>query len=460
MRDIVVSLLFAYGLLWAFKRPYVAALLWVWIGLMNPHRLGWGFAYNIPFAMMSAAVLFVSMFLHSKEVRWPRGTPPILLIILIFWMGLTTSMAIHQQWSAEKYVDVLKVLVLTLLVATVVIDRKQIVGLVWVVAGSIAFFGVKGGIFTIQTGGAHRVWGPPSSLVEGNNELALALVITIPLLNFLMTNLALSRDLPFFGKLSEVWMKRGLMLGMLLCAIAAIGSQSRGAFLAIAAMGAMLWWRSKSKLGLGILFLMMVPAILVFMPDSWMDRMQTIQTYNQDESAMGRINAWMMAINIANDRVLGAGFATASSTVYGIYAPDPSNVLVAHSIYFQVLGEHGYIGLMLYLLFWIATYRSAGRLTRLGARHAELAWVSNLGSMAKVSLVGFAVGGGFLSLAYWDMPFYIMVILVTTENWVRRFGAVGTSQTSGELAGPRTADPVQGKPAIAAAVRGREARTC
>ena len=148
--------------------------------------------------------------------------------------------------------------------------------------------------------------------------------------------------------------------------------------------------------------------------------MGTIKTYDQDESALGRINAWIMAINIANNRILGAGFLTNSPLVYQMYAPNSNFILVAHSIYFQVLGQHGYIGLFLYLLFWGLTYRTAGRLEKAGKLAPDFEWVGQLGSMIKVSLIGFAVGGAFLSLAYWDMPYYFMALVVASEKWVKR----------------------------------------
>jgi probable O-glycosylation ligase (exosortase A-associated) len=211
-------------------------------------------------------------------------------------------------------------------------------------------------------------------------------------------------------------MKAGLYAAIFLCLIAALGSQSRGALLAMTSMGAVLWWRSKSRLALAVMIVVMGAVALVFMPETWMGRMNTIATYDQDASAMGRINAWTMAINIANDRILGAGFATDLPWIYQRYAPNPDFVIVAHSIYFQILGEHGYIGLFLYLGFWFLTYRLANRITKLTAGNKDLQWANMLGAMAKVSIIGFAVGGMFLSLAYWDMPFYIMVILLCTER--------------------------------------------
>lgn len=421
MRDLLVLLLFSYGAIKALKNPYYGALLWVWIGVMNPHRLGWGFAYSMPFALLAVAITATSMFAHSKEVRWPSGGPITVLILMVFWMGLTTALAIHPAESASVYVEVLKVMLMVVVTASVVRTREQILGVIGVLVISIGYFGAKGGIFTLTTGGGQRVWGPTASPIEGNNELAVALIVTIPLIYYLILQADTVLRLPVFKPLSKKWFKRGLVVLICLSVFAALGSQSRGALLAISAMSTVFWWRSKSKLTIGLVLLLLAPAAIMFMPDEWTSRMNTIKTYEEDESAMGRINAWTMAFNIANSRLFGAGFVTDSSFVYQMYAPNPNFVIVAHSIYFQILGQHGYIGLFLYLLFWLLTYRTAGRLMLLGKKDPGLEWVVQMGAMFKVSLIGFAVGGAFLSLAYWDMPYYLMVILVTTELWARRY---------------------------------------
>ncbi len=404
----------------ALRRPYIGGLLWVWIGLMNPHRLGWGFAYDLPFALVAAVVTALGIALNAKQARWLGGGAVWVLIVLLLWMCATTATAIVPEPSLNKLIEVFKVIGMTLMVGSLVRSRQQIIGFIVVVTGSLAFFGVKGGIFTITTGGAFRVWGPPSSVVNGNNELALALVMTIPLMYFMAKEVFLLREMPILRRFGEKTLRMGIYVSIVLCAIAAIGSQSRGALLAIVAMAVMLWMRSKSKMSLGIALLVIAPALFLFMPQEWVDRMYTIQTYESDGSAMGRIEAWRMAINIANDRVMGAGFATATQLVYSMYAPTANAVLVAHSIYFQILGDHGYIGLALYVLFWFLTYRAAARLMKIGKRHEQLRWVHTLGSMATVSIAGFATGGAFLSLAYWDMPYYLIVILLATEQYAKK----------------------------------------
>ncbi len=418
MRDLAVILLFSGAGIYALRNPYIAALLWVWIGLMNPHRLGWGAAHSIPFAMAAAAILVLSMLINSRKVRWNFAHPTHLLLALVAWMGITTAFAIFAEESLSRYIEVMKVLLILLPIAAVIRTREEILGFVVVVTGSVAFFGIKGGIFTILSGGSFRVWGPPASVISGNNELAVALIVTVPLLYFLATQTGMLKTLPIISRISEKWIRRFMYFSMFLCILSALGSHSRGALLALMAMGSVLWWRSKAKMALAVVALVVGIIGTAFMPEQWMDRMNTIQTYEEDASAMGRINAWTMAGNIANSRPTGAGFVTDSPLIYQAYAPNPNFVIVAHSIYFQVLGEHGYIGLLLYLAFWISTYMLAGRIARQTAKHAELGWANTLASMSKVSLVGFAVGGAFLSLAYWDMPFYIFVILICTQRWV------------------------------------------
>jgi len=433
IRDILVVTLVGLLAVYAFKRPYFGAVLWVWLGVMNPHRLGWGFAYSLPFAQLAAGVTLLSIFLNRKQARWPAGAPLNWMLLLAFWMAITSLSAFIVDHSVDRYVDFLKVVLMTLAVGAVMRTREQVVGMIWVIAVSLGFYGIKGGIFTIATGGAHRVWGPTSSFIQGNNELAVGLIMTIPLMYFLVQESAVAAQWPGFKRLGEKWIRRGLYAAMGLSAIAAIGSQSRGALLAIIAMGSVLWWRSKSKLPIALAAVGFGALVLVAAPDTWFERMDTIRTYEEDASAMGRINAWTMAVNIANDRITGAGFAFASPFIYQMYAPDPSIVLVAHSIYFQVLGEHGYIGLILFLSMWISAYRVAGYIVKAGKGVDDLAWAVHFGNLAKVSMVGFAVGGAFLDLAYWEMPYYLIAALVAAKFLVNEHLKSVAPQTQGGM---------------------------
>jgi probable O-glycosylation ligase (exosortase A-associated) len=146
--------------------------------------------------------------------------------------------------------------------------------------------------------------------------------------------------------------------------------------------------------------------------------MQSIQN-PEDQSAQGRINAWIMAYNIAKDNFFGGGFSIYNPFVYSMYAPDPSYVVSAHSIYFHMLGEHGFVGLFIYLMLWGSTWMSAGWLRKNARMDPDTEWCAQLGAMIQVSLVGFAVGGAFLSLAYFDLPYNLMALTIAVRFWVQ-----------------------------------------
>ena len=275
MRDVILTLFFVWAAVMTFRHVWVGALLWTWISTMNPHRLTWGFAYSLPFAQVAAIVALISWLVHRKKTRLPADPLIVMLVVWVLWTCITTAFAIFPEESFTQLVDrMLKVQVMTLLCIAVLRERKHIEAFIWVLAFSVGFYGIKGGIFAIATGGGNRVWGPANSLIEGNNEIGLALVIIIPLLNYL--RMVATRK----------WLRLGLVLSMLLCAAAALSTQSRGAFLAMAAMGVVMWWRSRKKVWGAVAIGVAAMSLLAFMPTSWEKRMETIQNYQADGSAM------------------------------------------------------------------------------------------------------------------------------------------------------------------------------
>jgi probable O-glycosylation ligase (exosortase A-associated) len=157
------------------------------------------------------------------------------------------------------------------------------------------------------------------------------------------------------------------------------------------------------------------------MPEEWHERLGTIRTYEQDESAMGRINAWWFAWNVAKERPLvGGGFEAFHPETFKQYAPAPLDFHDAHSIYFEMLGEQGFVGLGLFLFLGWLTLRQCGWIVRNTRDRTELQWAHDLAGMVQVAVIGYAVGGAFLGLAYWDLPYHLVALTVMTGEIVRR----------------------------------------
>lgn len=382
-------------------------MLWTWISLMNPHSLAYGFSQTFPVAAIVAGATIIGLII-TRERRNPFISAPVIwLALFMAWMCITYLFSYNLEGSTEMLKKVMKIDVMLLVTLALLSTRKHIETFVWVIVASLGFYGVKGGIFTLTTGGNYLVWGP-GGFIGGNNEIALALIITIPFMYYL--NLITTNK----------WIKRGLLAAMLLSAAAALGSHSRGALLAIAAMSVYMWLKSPRKVLFGSAMLVAGITLLLFMPEEWGARMNTIQTYEEDRSAMGRINAWWMAYNIAKVRITGAGFDMYTPEMFALYAPDPLDIHAAHSIFFQVLGEHGFIGLFLFLGIWWSTWRTAAWLIKNGSKSPETRWCQYLGGMCQVSILGYAVGGAFLSLAYFDLPYNAMVLVVLARSWLER----------------------------------------
>jgi probable O-glycosylation ligase (exosortase A-associated) len=415
MRDILLTLVIGALLPAILARPRIGAYAWAWVSLMNPHRLAWGFAQTVPFAQIIAITTLLRTLFSTKRNPLPVNSITVIYVAFLLWMSFTSLFALNTpEVIVERWVFVMKIHIMMFLTLVLLRDRKQIETLIWVVTLSLAYYGVKGGVFTILTGGEYRVWGPASSTIEGNNELAVALVILIPFIVYLY-------------RTAESRMVRWLLgFSAVMCGASILGSQSRGALLALATMVLFLGLKSRKPILYTLVFLALFAAGVAFMPETWSSRMETMLNYEQEASALSRVYIWKMIWALALDRPLvGVGFATNSAEVFARYAPAgfqqfAGQYWVAHSIYFQALGEHGFPGLALYLLLGWLTWRRAGRLARETAEAPEFrTWVPLLMKSTQVSLLGFAVGGAFLNLLHFDLPYYMVAYVVLVDATVR-----------------------------------------
>ena len=406
MRDILVTLIVFGFVPLILMRPWVGVLAWSWVSYMNPHLLAWGFARSMPFAQIVALTLIVSLLINKDKKGIPINTTTAIWIAFIVWMGITTALAIYPDAAMNYYERVLKIQIVTFFTFMLITDVRRVNYLIATIVISIGYFSVKGGIFTITTGGGFIVYGPGGMIGE-NNAFALATLMVIPMmyyLRFIATN---------------IWVKRLLLAAILLSLASALGSQSRGALLTMAAAGVYFWWQSKSKAASGALIAMVMVVGFFLMPQSWHDRMASIATFSEDESSMARIQAWEYSVNLANDRFTGGGFNSWSKENYNKYRPGALGAFVAHSIYFNVLADHGWIGLFMFLSILFLTWRT---LTKSVSRAKEKGRddLAVLAAMLKLSMVAYMSGGVFLSLSYFDLPWHVIAIAVILKMIIEK----------------------------------------
>ena len=410
LRSIVLMAIFVVLTGWSLRRPWLGMLVWAWFGYMNPHRFAYGFAYNFPFVLITAAVTLLAWMSTKEEKRFPWTIETMLEALLCLWITITTlfgvSDVVWDYWNRA-----IRVQIMIFMTLWIMRSKFRLEALIWTIVGSIGFYGLKGGIFTIITGGHFRVQGPERSFLEGNNEIALAMVMVLPLMHYIQLQAS----------------RKGVQFGMIalqvLTVLSVLSTYSRAGLLALAAVGAILWIKSRHKIALAAAMIIIGVPMVRFMPGEWKERMQTIQATDEedmDESAKGRLNAWRFAVNYAMAHpILGGGFRIFITPEFFAYAPDRRNRHDAHSIYFETLGEHGIPGLAIFLSLGLCTWFTAGSIVRRARKIPEMKWMVDMVSMAQVGLLGFAVGGAFAGLAFFDLPYHLMAIIILCKFLLR-----------------------------------------
>lgn len=425
LRDIALTLLVVGIGLYAFRKHHLAVLLWAWLSLMYPQRMTFGFAYDLPFAQMAAILVFVIFVVSKERQPYPRDNLAWLLVAWYLWMCLTSLVSFNVPADVFDYwTKVTKIYLMLFITLMMLRGREHIMLLVWVIVLSLGFYGLKGGVH-MATGGS-AVHGPPGSFIEVSNHLAVALVITVPLMYFLAHEQA------------NKWLRWGLYGLMAATVLAIFGTGSRGAFLGVLAAGVFLGLKSRHRVLTIVVGGAVLIGLIAFMPEHWAERMSGITTH-EDHSAQSRLYTWRMIWNLAlHNPLTGGGFLVTENPVtwYRYAVTEWLKPYSPHSIYFQVLAEHGFVGLGLYLSIWIGAWRRCSSMVK-RAVTAETAWIGHLARMIQPSIIGFLVAGAFVNLAHFDLPLYIVTLIILCEAELRRQAAavaarpgIGTPSTT------------------------------
>ncbi len=351
----------------------------------------------------------ISLLIAWKEWKFPFTLLTLALLAFLSWITVTLFFALHYEESFTAWTRVAKTLLMILVALAVVRSEKQVIAFAWVLVASVVYFGVKGGIFVLVTGGKDRVYGPPETYIGDNNAICIALVMMVPLLIFLLQ------------RVRNRLVRLGGFLSILFSGIAVVGTYSRGAVVAGCAMLLVLVLKSRKRLLMTMLLLSAAAIVVYAMPEKWMDRVHSIENYETDSSVLGRFNAWGMAWNLARDRpIVGGGMAIDDPDVFARYAPVADDVHSAHSIYFQMLGQHGFVGLAVFLSLGILMWSTGRRVIKLSHRDPTILWYGDLARALQISVIGFAVGGLTVNIGYWDVIYYELVLMVALDRLVAK----------------------------------------
>ncbi|MCK6554757.1 putative O-glycosylation ligase, exosortase A system-associated [Candidatus Binatia bacterium] len=420
MRDFVVLAMTLVYVPLAFARPLAGYLLWGWAGLIGLNLYLFGFMVSAPFVQIFALATLLSLLVNrdplAQRLQITRTSALMILFAVHgFFSALTAYPGIVRNW--ELCGAVAKTVLFCLLMPTLVVNRLRIHAMVVMIALATTFHGVLDGLKFLVSGGAfHAIVNPKFG---DNNHGALVLTMVLPFLFYLYHYSA--RALVRWGSLG----------GLLVTVLAVVSTHSRGGFVGMGALAAWTVLQSRRKVtGLALVALAGV-LVLYTAPESWTVRMGTIENAEDDASFMGRVAAWKASSAIALEHpFFGGGFrAVQTPAVWEKYKYAPGLLgfvdtpvlnkrgVAAHSIWFEVLGDQGFVGLTIFVALIVnafLTRRTIWRLVR--ARGEEQRWAGDLADTLAAALVAYVVSGSLLSAAYFELPYVCMMLLEVVKR--------------------------------------------
>ncbi len=404
MRDVIFSLALILLLPVMYRRSFIGLLVFSWLAYMRPQDLCWGFARPQRWSFLVAGVTMAGYLSRPRGQFYVRDIRSTTLIVLIVTCGVGCLLAdYHTGEMFNRYVEFSKIIAVALFSTTLISTAERLRVLVWVVAMSFGFYGVKVGVAGVLSGGSLQVLRGPGGMLEDNNDFSLALCMALPMLIHIGTS-----------EKRKV-LRTGVWLMVPLTVLTVIMTHSRGGFLSLVAAMGVLTWRSRNRVaGFAIAGVAALIAIMV-VPKEYVDRIKSIEHYEQDGSAMGRLAAWSVAVKMASAHpVLGVGY-TNFQHHYHEFSPPGEFVRVAHNSYLQVWAEMGSLCLSMYLFLIFYSIWRLWLLRREAKRHYNTSWIINYATMFEATFVAFAVGGTFLNRAAFDLFYHLVGIVIAFE---------------------------------------------
>lgn len=415
MRDLMMFAMMAGMVPMAFMNGFVAFLLWVYTNLLSPHVFLYGFMLSFRYSFVFAALALGALALGRLKDRGQFLVDKSTVLLMLF-IGHTVVSSL-LAWNSNPAVEFrleyfIKGMALAIVVPFFLNTRWRIHMTILMVVAGLGFHGIVDGLKMITSGGSHIVYGIPRSTLSDNNLYALGIVMLLPLVLYMAKYSA------------RQWTRWGFLTVFALCVMTVLGSNSRGGFLALAILGIWYWVTSPRKL-LSTVFVVIVSiGVVQFAPDRWFERIETIKEADQDKSFLGRVAAWKVSVNIANDNpVFGAGFdATMVSPIWERYKYEPNFIDIeipkdmdfkaAHSNYFQIMGDLGYVGLLIFLALLASAFVTRWQIKALARKSGpHMNWAVDLATAINLSLVAFMAGGAGVSLGYYELAYLQIVIL-------------------------------------------------
>jgi probable O-glycosylation ligase (exosortase A-associated) len=424
LRSLYISLVYGVFLFGGLVAPFALGLGYVWVDTFTPQQVAYSIVNEFPVSEVMAIGAILAYLLLDRKSPPGLNLVTVLVVAMAAWVTFTTfNDPVRPVDAFGKWDWAIKTIVFSAFMPAMFRSRVQIEAFLQIyifsLAGQFLPFAGK----TILTGGKY---GASFGLVEGNgglaegSHLATVCLMVIPILFHLRRYMLI---LPRWRII-----KLGYVGLAFACLAACVGTFERTAIvgLVVVVLGFLL--RSRRRILYGAILAGVVVAGSSYVATSkneWVERMKTIATYSKDNSAFGRILVWRWTLDFVKTHPYGGGFnAYLVDEIKLPGTPEHPEPIVDkgrafHSVYFEMLGEHGWVGLGLFLSLFAVSFLTLRRAAIRAKRLVGMEWCHDLARMLQISLLVPLACGAFIGIAFQAEIYYMFALAVMLRQQVR-----------------------------------------
>jgi len=420
MLDLVFLAFIFYVLLLGLKRPFLWVLLYVYIDILAPQRIGYSLITTLPVSLIAFAAAFGGWLVLDRKEGARFTMRQGLMLVLLAYCWWTTGNADFPAEAATKWDWVWKALLFAIFLPFTLTTRARIEALALMLVLAMATIVIGTGMKTVLGGGGYenlKFFVNDNSGVYESSTLSTVAIGLIPLIWWFTRHGTVFRP---------HWLVTGFAIALTFaCLMVPIGTEARTGLLCIAALGVLLLRYTKQRLlfiaAAGALALIALP----FLPQSYYDRMATLAAPGGDESASTRVAVWEWTLGYVAEKPFGGGFdayrsnrfayvmpvkQVAGNTTTVEYREVVDEGRAFHSSIFELLGEQGWPGLMIWLALHGLGLWQMERIYRRwkGASAEQEAWIAPFAAALQIGALVYLVGALFQGIGY--QPVMLMLV--------------------------------------------------
>jgi probable O-glycosylation ligase (exosortase A-associated) len=409
------------------KRPFFWVLAYIYVDVVSPQRVGWSFIQTLPLSLIAFVAAFGGWLLLDRKEGSRFTLRQGLIVALLGWCAITTLNADFPVEAQVKWDWVWKALLFAAFLPLALRTRLRLEAAALIMVLALGTIVINGGIKTVFGGGGYGTLAllvrEDFGLYEGS-ILSTAAIATIPLA------LWLARHGTVFP---PDWRAKAFVAGLVFaCLLIPIGTAARTGLVCAAVLGVVMLRSARHRFliaGLGAVGLV---ASIPFLPQSYLERMQTLTNYQGDESASTRVQVWQWTLDYVEKNPGGGGFEAFRGNSFTYWTAkrvgQPPNVRIEydqvtdkgrayHSSYFEMLGEQGWFGLAVWLCLQLLGLWQMERIRWLFARRegGKESWQFGMATALQQAQVVYLIGSLFVGIAY--QPFIFMLIGLQCGLW-------------------------------------------